>query len=143
MKLILRHLFIGIGFGSFMITAHLLMSQLFENYQVALIYGADSLTPREIFLTLIFYVIFILGAIGYEIEKWRFQLKITVHFVSVMTAITLLRFMTVGLSLDSLINLVTDLAVNFLIILVIWLYYFIKDRRDVKKINDKLKEGHY
>jgi len=138
LKLIMRHIFIGVGLGSFMVVLSIIAQNLGLD-RIILVSGNTPLETRYLVATLVFYTIFILGAIGYEIEKWSFRLKITVHFAAVMTAIAVTRFIFVGINLSVIWDLLVDLFYNSLIVLAVWSYYFIKDRRDVKRINEKLK----
>jgi len=139
-KLIIRHLLIGISLGSIIVTTNVIWVDLTSrSFPLFLNYSNATVTTNTL-STIILCMAFIFGSIGYEIEKWSFRLKITVHFTIGIGTFLMLRFYHLGFIFQDLFELIVDVLFNSLMLLAVWSYYYIKDKRDIKKINQKLQE---
>ena len=139
MKLIKKNLFNGIAWGCVAVIANIIIFDLIEAEFLPDI--LNNFTAFSIGVIAI-SIGFISTAVVYEIEQLRFRVKLLIHIVVGIGTLLL-----VGLSLDGfpvaiLSGIATpiNIVVNSLIVLAIWTFYYVRDKRELQKINEKIQE---
>lgn len=137
MKLIRKHLFNGIAWGCIAVVGNIMVFDLtgFDFLPNVL----DNFSTFAIGL-IIFCIGFITtGGIVYEIKQLRFKLKLLIHMVVGIGTLLImgLRFNAFTFNLP---DIVINVLINGLIVLAIWTYFYIRDKREVEQINANLRE---
>lgn len=136
-KLIIKHFIIGIAGGCFILAVNLIWWDLTGSNQLQIFIDNSTV-----------YVLgFIVAGIGlfgggivYEIERLGFVLKLAIHMFLGISLLLIVGFIIGWFAFENPTNIVQNIAINALILLIVWVVYYFYDKRKVDKINKKLLE---
>jgi hypothetical protein len=136
-KLIIKYLIRGIGWGCFLFVLNSVIYDLVSAETLQVIF--DNFTANVIsFLALGIAVGG--GSVIYELERFHFGINLVIHIAVVTVMILIIGFITNPNPLENPTVLIGTLILNALLVCVIWGGVYLHDRREVQKINKKLKE---
>lgn len=136
-KLIKKYLALGIGWGCFIVVANAIRYDLINPEHSLDFFGnftSNSLTTIAVIMG------FISSAIVYEIEQLQIGLKLVIHFVVGIGTLLVVRFLFNLHSLEYSPITVSSVLINILILVTVWIVYYIRDKCEVQKINERLQE---
>ena len=138
MDLIKKHLFSGIAWGCVALVANMVVFDLLELDTLLFIFENFTLFALGIILISIGFIT--TGGLVYETKKIPFRLKLLIHIVIGIGTLLVVGFTMGFLTFDNLSDLAINIGINLLILLVVWVYYYLRDKREVEEINASLRE---
>ncbi|MCL1989291.1 MAG: DUF3021 domain-containing protein [Defluviitaleaceae bacterium] len=136
-KLIKKYLLEGIGWGCFILVVNIIYLNLTSpetTYQVIESFPTTALS------TILSVMGIVSTLIVYEIERLHIGLKLIIHSI---LAIGILLIVGFSFNMDytqNLRDILINIFSNMLILLIIWTAYYMKEKREIKQINEKLLE---
>ena len=138
MKLIKKHLLNGVIWGCIAIVVNIMMFDLMDFDFLPNIF--DNFSKFALWVIIICIGFISTGGIVYEIKKLHFRLKLLIHMVIVIGTLLIIGFSLNILSIETLPDIAINVILNALIILAIWTFYYIRDKREIEVINERIKE---
>ena len=136
-KLIKKYLLIGITVGCCAVVVNGILRDL------GLMGSENSLSIFENFTSFAIGIIgisigFISTGVVYEIKQLSFRLKLLIHLTVGIGMLLVIGFNI--FTFDNLLDIATNVGINALILLAVWTYYYIRDKREIEKINERIEE---
>jgi len=138
MKLIKKHLFNGLAWGSMAFISNVVIFDLLGLEILAVIFeNFSSSALGFLFVSIGFLTT---GGIIYETKKIPFGLKLLIHIVIGIGTLLTVGFILNVFMFDDLSTIALNVIVNLLILLATWTYFYCRDKREVEAINANLRE---
>ena len=136
-KLFVRHLLYGIGWGCFLFVLYVILYDLFEIKTIP--YFLDKPAVHAISFVAL-GIGFVSSSIVYEIERLGFAVKLIIHLVVGIGVFMLVLLINGWLSGAHPFVIVSNVVFNALILFVVWIVSYICDKKEVREINKMIME---
>ena len=136
-KLIIKYSIRGIGWGCFFLVLNTIIFDLGNSEALQVIF--DNFTSHAIGFLMLGIAVGG-GSIIYEIERFHFGMKLVIHIAVVTIMLLIVGFASSPAPLENPTVLIATILVNALLLCAIWGGVYLHGKREVQKINKKLKE---
>jgi len=137
-KLIKKHLFIGITWGCIAVVGNIIIFDLMNFDFLPNILDNFSAFALGVIIICIGFIT--VGGVVYEMKQLRFRLKLIIHIITGVGTLLIVGFSLNMLTLNNLQSIVMNVIINLLIVLAVWTFYYLRDKRELEEINAKIKE---
>lgn len=138
MEWIKKHLFNGLAWGCIAVVGNLVVFHLLDLAILGDIW--ENFTAFSIGVILVSMAFISTGGMIYETKKLSFGLKLLIHIFVGIGTLLVVGFTTRVFTFENITDIFLNIGINFFILLIVWVYFYMRDKREVEEINANLRD---
>jgi len=136
-KIIKKHLLNGIAWSCVSLVANIIILDLTGFSHLS--HFLEDFTPNALGFIGVGVGFISTGGI-YEIERLRLGLKLLIHIIVGIGTLLIVGFMLGIFSTNNTPMIIMNILINVIILVGVWTGYYLRDKREIEEINERIKE---